>query len=103
MTVIRVKGFKIFDDRHGRRRCYHRKTRIAIDLTKAPEGSAEFIAECARISAIVTVTTPKPGTLGMLIEAQIIAPREVNHIFAIDDAGIPHPAINGSKKWCLDT
>ena len=69
MTVIRVKGFKIFDDRHGRRRCYHRKTRIAIDLTKAPEGSAEFIAECARISALVTVTTPKPGTLGMLIEA----------------------------------
>ena len=26
MTVIRVKGFKIFDDRHGHKRCYHRKT-----------------------------------------------------------------------------
>jgi len=35
MTVVRVKGFKIFNDRHGRRRCYHRKPDIAIDLTKA--------------------------------------------------------------------
>ena len=69
MTVIRVKGFKIFDDRHGRRRCYHRKTGIAIDLTKAPEGSAQFFAECARIAALSNATTPKPGTLGLLIEA----------------------------------
>jgi integrase len=69
MTIVRVKGFKIFNDRHGRRRCYHRKTGIAIDLTKAPEGSAEFFAECARIAALVRASTPKPGTLGMLIEA----------------------------------
>jgi integrase len=69
MTIVRVKGFKIFDDRHGRRRCYHRKTGIAIDLTNAPEGSAEFFAECARITAMVAAATPKPGTLGLLIEA----------------------------------
>jgi integrase len=69
MTVVRVKGFKIFKDRHGRERCYHRKTGEKIDLTKAPKGSAEFLAECARISALATAVTPKPGTLGMLIEA----------------------------------
>jgi integrase len=69
MTVVRVKGFKIFDDRHGRRRCYHRKTGIAIDMVRYPEGSAEFLAECARIGAISNATTPKPGTLGLLVEA----------------------------------
>jgi hypothetical protein len=69
MTVVRVKGFKIFKDRHGRKRCYHRKTGEKIDLAKAPMGSAEFLAECARISALATAVTPKPGTLGMLIEA----------------------------------
>jgi integrase len=68
MTVVHVKGFKIFTDRHGRERCYHRKTGEKIDLTKAPKGSAEFLAECARISALATAVTPKPGTLGMLIE-----------------------------------
>jgi hypothetical protein len=26
MTHVRVKGFKIFKDRHGRMRCYHRAT-----------------------------------------------------------------------------
>jgi hypothetical protein len=69
MTVVRVKGFQIFDDRHGRRRCYHRRTRIAIDLVKYPIGSAEFLAECSRIAALVNATAPRPGTLGMLIEA----------------------------------
>jgi integrase len=67
MTVIRVKGFKIFFDRHGHQRCYHRKTKIAIDLKTAPLGSAEFMAECARIRVLTTVTSPKPGTLGQLI------------------------------------
>jgi len=41
MTHVRVKGFKIFKDRHGRMRCYHRATGHKIDLTKAPLGSAE--------------------------------------------------------------
>lgn len=69
MTVVRVKGFKIFPDRHGRWRCYHRKTGEKIDLAKAPMGSAGFFAECARITALATSTEPKPGTLGMLIES----------------------------------
>ena len=68
MTVVRVKGFKIFKDRHGRERCYHRKTGIKIDLKKAPLGSAEFMAECARIVALTTLATAsKPGTLGQLL------------------------------------
>jgi integrase len=67
MTAVRVKGFKMFRDRHGRLRCYHRKTGMPIDLVKAPIGSAEFFAECARLSALAVATTPKPGTLGMLI------------------------------------
>ncbi len=43
MTIVRVKGFKIFPDRHGHLRCYHRKTGLSIDLKKAPIGSAEFL------------------------------------------------------------
>lgn len=68
MTVVRVKGFQIFKDRHGRMRCYHRRTKTAVDLTKAPFGSAEFFAECARIAeAGKLALPPKPGTLGLLI------------------------------------
>ena len=70
MTRIPVKGFQIFVDRHGRPRCYHRSTRIAIDLTKSPIGSAEFFAECARITAMTMPREkPRPGALGMLITA----------------------------------
>lgn len=67
MTVVRVKGFQIFKDRHGKWRCYHRKSRIAIDLDKAPLGSAEFLAACARAGELATAAAPKPGTLGLLI------------------------------------
>lgn len=68
MTRIRVKGFKIFNDRHGRPRCYHRATGIAVDLNKAPLGSADFFAECGRIVGLTkTPATAQPGTLGMLI------------------------------------
>ena len=68
MTRVRVKGFQIFRDRHGRMRCYHRYTRRAVDLVKAPLGSAEFFAECALISASTEAAPkPKPGTLGLLI------------------------------------
>jgi hypothetical protein len=69
MTRIKVKGFKIFPDRHGRIRCYHRKTGEPIDLEKYPLGSAGFFAEVARIGGLVKETEPKPGTLGMLISA----------------------------------
>jgi len=71
MTITRVKGFNIFRDRHGHWRCYHRKTGIAIDLKKAPIGSAAFYAECAKIAAVAEQMTAaaeeKPGTLGLLI------------------------------------
>jgi integrase len=68
MTVVRVKGFKIYADRHGRMRCYHRRTSTPIDLIKAPIGSAEFFAECTRVAeAGKLALPPKPGTLGLLI------------------------------------
>jgi integrase len=69
MTIVRVKGFQIFKDRHGRLRCYYRKTRRPVDLDKAPIGSAEFIAECAKIAALAEAKAQKekPGSLGLLI------------------------------------
>jgi integrase len=68
MTIVRVKGFQIFTDRHGRMRCYHRKTRIPVDLSKSPLGSTEFFAECARIAGLTKAADPaKAGTLGRLI------------------------------------
>jgi integrase len=68
MTIVRVKGFQIFADRHGRMRCYHRKSRIAVDLSRSPLGSTEFFAECARIAELTKASGPaKPGTLGRLI------------------------------------
>jgi integrase len=68
MPRIHVKGFQIFADRHGRIRCYHRKTRTAVDLEKAPLGSAEFFAECSRIAELTKMAgPPRPGTLGLLI------------------------------------
>src|SRR5262245_21974524 len=68
MTRIRMKGFQIFTDRHGKQRCYHRKTHKPVDLQKAFIGSAEFFAECARIAELSKLAgTPKPGTLGLLI------------------------------------
>ena len=75
MTRVRVKGFQIFRDRHGKMRCYHRKTSTPIDLTAAPIGSAEFFAECARISEQTKLEgPPKPGTLGLLINEYRAAP-----------------------------
>ena len=84
MTKIKLKGFQIFKDRHGKWRAYHRKTKTAVDLKKCPLGSAEFFAECAKIAALSDSKTvgDKPGTLGMLISAyrahsafQDLAPR----------------------------
>jgi hypothetical protein len=69
MTVFRMRGFKIFKSRHGKEYCYHRKTGERIDLTTAPIGSAEFMAECSRITALAKTVESKPGTLGMLIAA----------------------------------
>jgi hypothetical protein len=69
MTVVRVRGFKIFTDRHGKRRCYHRATGERIDLEKYPEGSVGFISECSRIAGLVRAVEPRPGTLAVLIAA----------------------------------
>lgn len=66
---IKVKGFKVFKDRHGKLRCYHRATGMAIDLAKCPTGSMEFAAECARIVALSgPAGNAKPGSLGLLIK-----------------------------------
>src|SRR5262245_7451495 len=68
MTVIQVRGFQIFNDRHGKMRCYHRKSRMPVDLESAPFGSAAFFAECARITKVSSHSgSPKPGTLGLII------------------------------------
>jgi hypothetical protein len=62
MTIVRVKGFQVFANRHGKMRCYHRKTKTPIDLAKAPLGSPEFFAECARIAELAHMVRPaKPG------------------------------------------
>jgi hypothetical protein len=71
MTQVRVKGFKIFKDRHGKTRCYHRATGHKIDIEKSPIGSAEFFAECETIRAIAEAQkaqAPKAGTLGALVQ-----------------------------------
>jgi integrase len=79
MTIVRVKGFQIFSDRHGRMRCYHRKSRIAIDLNRSPLGSTEFFAECARIAELTRASGPaKPGTLGRLISEYRSSPAFVD-------------------------
>jgi integrase len=67
--MIRLRGFQIYKDRHGKWRAYHRKTRTPVDLNKAPIGSAEFFAECARIAALAEGRNPapKPGSLGLLV------------------------------------
>ena len=69
MTKIRLRGFQIFKDRHGKWRAYHRKTRAPVDLDKTPLGSAEFFAECAKIAALAEAKAvkEKPGTFGFLI------------------------------------
>lgn len=52
MTRVRVKGFKVFKDRHGKQRCYHRQTGDKVDLIRTPIGSAECFAECEKIRAV---------------------------------------------------
>lgn len=69
MTVIRVRGFKIFSDRHGQPRCYHRKTGEPVDLKRFPMGSPEFLAEVSRIVGTANGEPERPGTLGALITA----------------------------------
>lgn len=66
---VKIKGFKIFKDRHGKPRCYHRASGEAVDLIKFPFESTEFLGECGRISALTSPNaTPRPGSLGLLIK-----------------------------------
>ena len=66
---IKVKGFKIFADRFGKLRCYHRATGTPIDLNKYPMGSLEFLGECSRLSALQNGSGGvKPGTWGLLVK-----------------------------------
>jgi hypothetical protein len=76
MSNIRLRGFQIFKDRHGKWRCYHRKTRTAVDLDKDPLGSVGFFSDCQRIDALTRARAvkEKPGTLGMLISEYRTAP-----------------------------
>ncbi len=68
MPVIRMKGFQIFKDRHGKTRCYHRASGLPINLEKTPIGTAEFFAECERIKERSIRKVPMPGALGLLIQ-----------------------------------
>jgi hypothetical protein len=70
VTIVRVKGFKIYRDCRQKMRCYHRKTGEPVDLEKNPIGFAGFFAECARISAFAEARVAereKSGTLGALL------------------------------------
>lgn len=67
MTHVRIKGFKVFKDRHGRQRCYHRATGASIDLGKHALGSPSFFAECERISVKHQPLQARKGTLGAAI------------------------------------
>ncbi len=70
MKHVRIKGFKIFNDRHGKPRCYHRATGRKIDLEANPVGSVGFIAECEKIYALQEASASRAeraGTLGKLL------------------------------------
>lgn len=56
---ISVPGFKIFTDRHGKPRCYHRRSRIPVNLKKFPLDTPGFIEECNRIASAARSNTKK--------------------------------------------
>lgn len=68
LMKVKVKGFKLFKDRHGKQRCYHRSTGIAINIDEYPFDSVEFLGECGRIAALKGESIIKPGSLGLLIK-----------------------------------
>jgi len=68
MTVVRVKGFQIFADRHGRMRCYHRRTKPLLISPKRRWAQPSSLPNAARLAEAGKLQLPpKPGTLGMLI------------------------------------
>lgn len=66
--IHRIKGFKVFKDRHGKERCYHRATGFKVDLSQFPLGSDELALECARINALHKPKEAKPGSFGLLVK-----------------------------------
>lgn len=70
MKRVGLKNLKIYKDRHGVLRCYHRKAGVAIDLKKYPLQSDEFLQEYVRITNnLHRSENPKSGCLGKLIAA----------------------------------
>ncbi len=69
MTVVHVKGFQIFKDRHGKMRCYHPRARMPVDLVEPrlapPRSSPNAPASTALQNR---TTTARPGALGALIK-----------------------------------
>ena len=65
---VPVKGIKRFKDRHGKWRCYHRKTGRAI---QAEYGTAAFILEVEALDRLVKSQEPLPGSLGAAIKAYL--------------------------------
>lgn len=70
-SVVRVKGFQIFEDRHGRTRCYHRASGAPIDLVRYPLGTAGFFAECQRV---VDAALPPDEAMAGEVRASTRAP-----------------------------
>jgi integrase len=64
----RVKGIKKYKDRHGKLRCYHRKTGTAI---QAEHGTAAFLLEVEALDRKVQSQEPLPGSLGLAIKAYL--------------------------------
>jgi integrase len=68
---VPVKGVKRYKDRHGKWRCYHRKTGKPI---KAEYGTAEFIREVEALEKQAKASGPVPGTLGEVIKRYLDTP-----------------------------
>lgn len=88
---IKIKGFKVYRDRHGKLRCYHRVTKIAVDLEENPIGSPGFIAKCKEIDAEQKKQENKE-TLRWLVGEWKSSPAYINL----------KPATKTFYKWALD-
>ncbi|WP_295879203.1 tyrosine-type recombinase/integrase [uncultured Bartonella sp.] len=65
---VGLKYLKIYKDRHGILRCYHRKAGISIDLKKYPLNSPEFLAQYVRINnELDRASKARAGTLGKIV------------------------------------
>ena len=69
MTYVRVSGFKIFKDRHGKQRCYHRKTGIKIAAAWGTVTASAIMgtAKEPKPAPKPLLLTPKSSTAGTAI------------------------------------